>query len=156
MSRRSRVQRTPARAAPAPAPERTSRMRTLLWVLAFTTVLFVAHQVWRVYNASAKSQTPTAGPITGMAPVQQEHPAAPGTPAQVVANEEGMLEVQFDDEGEVDLATMQRMLDILYKRPNNPEGFESVGGDASAYRFRKAKNATSDHSDASPSATSSV
>jgi len=91
-----------------------------------------------------------------MAPVMQEYHAAPGSSAQAVSNEEGMLEAQFDDEGEVDLATMQRMLDILYKRPNNPEGFESVGGDASAYRFRKAKNVTDNHSDASPSATSSV
>ncbi|KAN0066537.1 hypothetical protein ACQY0O_000631 [Thecaphora frezii] len=59
------------------------------------------------------------------------HPAAPegaqpGAPALVpglevvdhdvyVAQEEGELEVQFDEDGNMDMATAQRMLDLLYR-----------------------------------------
>ena len=43
-----------------------------------------------------------------------------------------------DEDGEIDLATMQRMLDILYKKPHDPEGYESLETDnQNQYRFRK-------------------
>ena len=31
---------------------------------------------------------------------------------------DGELEAQFDDDGNLDMATVQRMLDLLYKRPD--------------------------------------
>ena len=45
--------------------------------------------------------------------------------------------MQFDEQGEMDMGTMERMLDILYKRPNDMEGYESMEAEPGSYRFRK-------------------
>ena len=141
MSRRSRVQRLPKQEMPQVPLERPGRLRTLICILALTTLLLVTHQLWRLkYSPGAKSKdvvnsaAPAAPPTMGM----QAYPDPQhGSDIVDAGNKEELLGVQFDDDGEMDLATMQRMLDILYKRPQNPEGYDSVDGDATEYRFRK-------------------
>ncbi|WFD35010.1 hypothetical protein MCUN1_001856 [Malassezia cuniculi] len=157
MSKRSRVQRKPVPAAPAMQTERPDRLRTLLFILACTTVLLVAHQLWRLNGGVARSFKNDASPAPAAArapaavvgadagvgapaaaaatsavgaPVAAAAVGAPvaavgapaaavGTPAPAYPDEDSeddLLEVQFDEDGEIDLGTMQRMLDILYRQ----------------------------------------
>ena len=109
-------------------------------ILLCTTLLLIAHQILRVkYSSAAKAKTRvnSVAPAAPPASVQEYPDMSRDSDKKDGSSKEELLEVQFDEEGEMDLATMQRMLDILYKRPHNPEGYESVDGDATEYRFRK-------------------
>lgn len=87
-----------------------NRLRMLLWILMATTVVLIAQQVYRYWH-----RVPTPPPTS----------------------DEQYLPVQFDEQGEMDMGTMERMLDILYKRPNEMEGYESMEAEPGSYRFRK-------------------
>lgn len=159
---RARHQRVPAKSAP-PRDERTSlqgqsRLRRLLWLLAFTTVLLILHQAWRLNTKRASALDVLRGKLkdTASVPARTASHVAPGvTPAAAPATDDStpgtvpgsrdvpadMLQVQFDDDGEMDLGTFQRMLDILYKRPVDPEGLEPMDSDATEYRFRRPADA---------------
>ena len=157
---RARHQRVPARNAP-PRDERTSlqgqsRLRRLLWLLAFTTVLLILHQAWRFNKKRVSAVDVLRGKVQDTASVaaRTASNAAPSvtpaatsddsTPGTVPGSRDvppDMLQVQFDDDGEMDLGTFQRMLDILYKRPVDPEGLEPMDSDATEYRFRRPADA---------------
>lgn len=87
-----------------------NRLRMLLWILMATTVVLIAQQVYRYWHRV---------------------PTPPAT------SDEQYLPVQFDEQGEMDMGTMERMLDILYKRPKDMEGYESMEAEPGSYRFRK-------------------
>ena len=87
-----------------------NRLRMLLWILMATTAVLIAQQVYRYWH-----RVPTPPPTS----------------------DEQYLPVQFDEQGEMDMGTMERMLDILYKRPNDMEGYESMEAEPGSYRFRK-------------------
>lgn len=87
-----------------------NRLRILLWILMATTALLIAQQVYRYWSRV---------------------PAPPPT------SDKQYLPVQFDEQGEMDMGTMERMLDILYKRPNDMEGYETMETEPGSYRFRK-------------------
>lgn len=91
-------------------------MRTLLWILAITTLLLIVQQYYRWRQGSV-------APFHGWSSTTSET--------------ESMLPVQFDENGELDLGTMERMLDILYKRPQEMDGYEALDAEEGAYRFRK-------------------
>lgn len=95
-----------------------NRLKWLLGILAVTTLLLVVQQLYRLGR-----HTPVTSPSRGT--------TAP------VAQDEGSLPVQFDEDGELDLGTMERMLDILYKRPTEMEGYEALDTAPGSYRFRK-------------------
>lgn len=124
-----------AKPVPVAVPKSgTGRLRTLLVVLGITTLFVVAHQVWRLFGKSATAVWTAPSDASTTPAVPGAHPAAPG----ISLGEAGDIAVQFEEDGEMDLATMQRMLDILYKGPRKPEGFESVDtADEGTYRFRK-------------------
>ena len=90
--------------------DKHNRLRVLLWILMTTTAVLIAQQVYRYWHRV---------------------PTPPPTP------DEQYLPVQFDEQGEMDMGTMERMLDILYKRPNDMEGYESMEAEPGSYRFRK-------------------
>lgn len=137
--------KTEAQPRPAPAPfhPRPSRLRPLLFILALTTLALVAHQYWRL-NGRASPQDLVA---RGMQKVQSFMHTTTATKDSdsTESSEKDQIPVQFDEDGELDLATMQRMLDILYKQPSDPEGYESLEtNDKNEYRFRK-DSASGDH-----------
>lgn len=108
------------------APIRSrDRLRVLLWILVVTTVLVIAQQAlrWRYGRLNW--------------PVSSGAPEADSGVDLSVAADENMLPVQFDEDGELDLGTMERMLDILYKRPQDMDGYEALEADSGSYRFRK-------------------
>ena len=111
--RRSRAPTEPRAYASSP-----NRLKWLLAILAVTTLLLVAQQLYRL-----RRHAPVPPTSTAMAPA--------------VTHEEGNLPVQFDEDGELDLGTMERMLDILYKRPTEMEGYEALDTAPGSYRFRK-------------------
>lgn len=129
-SRHERVPATGTRLTPRETIPSGSqnRLRRLLVLLAVTTLLLLAYQVWRfqykrdvqLHNAHERSAADV-----------MKTTAAPETDG------DNVLPVQFDEDGEMDLGTLQRMLDILYKRPMDPEGLEKVDAGASEYHFRK-------------------
>ncbi|WFD42963.1 hypothetical protein MPSI1_001614 [Malassezia psittaci] len=120
--------------------KRPSRLRPLLIVLTLTTFALLAHQFWRMYGRSsplqqAKRHGKEQSMMTYSASADLAHMSHPESE---VAKDR--LAVQFDEDGEIDLATMQRMLDILYKKPQNPEGYSSLETeDKNQYRFLKQK-----------------
>lgn len=122
-------------ARPQPVQTKPSRLRTLLLLLAVTTVLLIAHQAWRLHRRSAPraplpSSRPADMPLTSSDHIHQD--------ASLVQPDDPTVPVQFDENGEMDLATMQRMLDILYKGPRDPEGYQSLDTkNQGEYRFRK-------------------
>lgn len=108
---------TESRASTLPS----SRLKWLLGLLAITTVLLMAQQLYRFGRyASMPERAPSSA---AMAPA--------------VVEDEGHLPVQFDEDGELDIGTMERMLDILYKRPTEMEGYEALDTAPGSYRFRK-------------------
>ncbi|WFD32351.1 hypothetical protein MSPP1_003396 [Malassezia sp. CBS 17886] len=112
------------------------RLHRLLWVLAISTFVFVAFQVWRLQSSYASLQqvkawiTPSSHNIMveGLEELVEDGQDA-----------DGSLEMQFDEDGAIDLATMQRMLDVLYKGPNRKEGYENLDADEASYRYKKEK-----------------
>ena len=112
---------------------RRSRLRPLLIVLAITTLALLVHQFWRLHGRSTPSAmfrraTDEVGSVL----------TEPHSPDATTEEGSDRLPVQFDEDGDIDLATMQRMLDILYKKPHDPEGYESLETDnQNQYRFRK-------------------
>ncbi|WFD18814.1 hypothetical protein MCAP1_001025 [Malassezia caprae] len=96
-----------------------NRLKWLLGILAITTLLLVAQQLYRLKRHA--SETSPASVAVAPAAVQDE----------------GSLPVQFDEDGELDLGTMERMLDILYKRPTEMKGYEALDTAPGSYRFRK-------------------
>ncbi|WFC98874.1 hypothetical protein MYAM1_001607 [Malassezia yamatoensis] len=120
--------------------KRPSRLRPLLIVLALTTFALLAHQFWRMYGRSSPLQQfhRHGKEQSMMAYTDSEDLAHMTVPESEVAKDR--VAVQFDEDGEIDLATMQRMLDILYKKPQNPEGYSSLETeDKNQYRFLKQK-----------------
>lgn len=129
-------------------------MPFLLFILALTTIALIAQQMWRLFHGHAllkravrRATTPQVH-HTGMAMVPVSESSVSKEPQSAKSSEpavdpsligtEGMLEVQFDDEGELDMGTMERMLDILYKRPKEMKGYEAIPGEnENEYRFRK-------------------
>ncbi|WFC94887.1 hypothetical protein MBRA1_001525 [Malassezia brasiliensis] len=112
---------------------RRSRLRPLLIVLAITTLALLVHQFWRLYGRSTPNIAFRRAKNEVGSIVTEHYDMDP-------LSEEGSdrLAVQFDEDGEIDLATMQRMLDILYKKPRDPEGYESLEtSNKNEYRFRK-------------------
>lgn len=102
------------------------RLKWLLTLLAITTLLLVAQQLYRL-----RRYTPLVHRSAPLAPLSAVNTAP------VPVQEEGNLPVQFDEDGELDLGTMERMLDILYKRPTEMEGYEALDTAPGSYRFRK-------------------
>lgn len=122
MARHTRIQ--PGQSARVPEKVQTGggrRLRLLLWILAATTAVLIAQQVYR-YTHKGTTKLHTQSARSGV---------------EATLGEEGYLPVQFDDEGELDMGTLERMLDILYKRPKEMEGYETVDTDEGSYRFRK-------------------
>lgn len=163
MSRHKRIvpgqQEGPAQ-APRPIPEQNHRLRMLLWILTATTIALIAQQLmrWKIMGSNkvtdllyAREAPPSAGKagvdmnsVAGHASVSAPAIDLVKTetddtgPVQTgVSQEEQYLPVQLDDDGELDMGTMERMLDILYKRPDEMEGYEAMEAEPGSYRFRK-------------------
>ncbi|PKI85824.1 hypothetical protein MVES1_000309 [Malassezia vespertilionis] len=123
---------------PMRVAERSNKLRTLLIIFAITTIALAGFQFLRLRTMRSKRvQIRTAAPPSAMvAQVAQSEKLSPVEPGT-----EGEVEVQFDETGELDLGTMQRLLDIMYRGPKDPEGYKSVEQDVDAqegaYRFRK-------------------
>ena len=113
-----------------------SRLPHLLSILLLTTVLLVGLQALRFYYRGPTAFRPleawTKAKYSSLTnsnqPSSASAPAAPAiVPGQGVVDHDvvedgdemdGELEAQFDDDGNLDMATVQRMLDLLYKRPD--------------------------------------
>ncbi|KAI3620677.1 hypothetical protein CBS9595_002644 [Malassezia furfur] len=134
--RHRQVEPKSAASAPHEMPQftaRRSRLRPLLIVLAVTTLALVAHQFWRLHGRSTPSAAFRRAKNEVGSVVTEQYGTNPSTEGG-----SDRLPVQFDEDGEIDLATMQRMLDILYKKPRDPEGYESLEtNNKNEYRFRK-------------------
>lgn len=139
------VSRSPGSKTKGRGAAEPRRLQSLLYILVATTVILVGYQVARFYyrgNGALSSQSAwtkakyganNAANSVGDARTKVNKLApeggALGAPALVPGQEasdsldelrkrlgsEGELDAQFDDDGNLDLATIQRMLDILYK-----------------------------------------
>lgn len=146
--------------APRPIPEQNRRLRMLLWILTATTIALFAQQLMRWKTMGSNKVTDLlyareVSPSTDKAGIDMNSVAGDanvGVPAidlvktetddtgpvqTRVSQEEQYLPVQLDDDGELDMGTMERMLDILYKRPDEMEGYEAMEAEPGSYRFRK-------------------
>lgn len=123
----------------APATSGSGRLRTLLLVLVVTTLIVGTHQVWRLYQQATPLPAALSRSATEAKSAVDAY-LARDTVKDTPGAESGTLPVQFEEDGELDMATMQRMLDILYQRPAEREGYEKLETDNKhEYRFRKEK-----------------
>ncbi|WFD26210.1 hypothetical protein MNAN1_001187 [Malassezia nana] len=99
----SRHAKVTPRNQPAPVEPRirtppSNRLKCLLTLLAITTLLLVAQQLYRL-----RRHNPLQHCTAPLAPSSAVHTAP------VPVEEEGNLPVQFDEDGELDLGTMERV-----------------------------------------------
>ncbi|EPQ31944.1 uncharacterized protein PFL1_00143 [Pseudozyma flocculosa PF-1] len=138
------AQKLPTRPSSASGSQPT-RLRSLLSILLVTSVLLVGLQALRFYLRGSTALSPLAAwtrskytadskiasaaskldrGATGFNPLAPEG-AKPGAPAlapglevadyEKYLEQEGEIDVQYDEDGNLDLATAQRMLDLLYR-----------------------------------------